>query len=297
MNISEVIKLASQRLQASSDSPQLDAELLLGIVLHKSRAQLYTHANNQINSEDLGIFEGLLEKRLKHVPIAYITGIREFWSLRLKVSPNTLVPRPETEILVEQSIARIPKDTDSRVLDLGTGTGAIILAIGNERPNAQLHATEISTDALDVAKDNGNRCKQIVRWYKGDWFSALNGNDIRILNNIETPELFDIIVSNPPYISLKEIHLTSPELNFEPDIALYSGPDGLDAIRIIIGSAKKYLLKGGWLILEHGLAQGEAVRQLFAKHGFAEISTASDLSGIPRVTAGRSPETIHEGVT
>ncbi len=291
MSIAELIKLASLRLADTSDSPRLDAELLLGMVLRKSRTQLYTYGDSPVATEDQALFAELLEKRIQHVPIAHITGLRDFWTLTLKVSPDTLVPRPETEILVEQALARIPQESAARVLDLGTGSGAVILAIGSERPHAELHATDLSADALEVAADNGACCEQMVHWYEGDWFAALT--DRMGLSRDASKPLFDVIVSNPPYISFEETGLTDPELQFEPDIALYSGNDGLDAIRVIIGSATNHLDAEGWLLLEHGLAQGEAIRQLFATHGFVEISTVFDLAGLPRITSGRSPRPTH----
>ena len=285
MQIAPLIKLASQRLADSSDSPRLDAELLLGMVLRKSRAQIYSCSNDEISAADQALFAELLEKRRNHLPIAHITGRREFWTLNLKVTPDTLVPRPETELLVEQALARIPEESSARVLDLGTGSGAAILAIGSERPNCPLYATDISREALEVAAENGACSKQQVNWYEGDWFAALTG---------EAPmRKFDIIVSNPPYIGIEESGLIDPELQFEPDIALYSGDDGLSAIRAIIQTAPEHLNAEGWLLLEHGFTQGEAIRALLADHNFVEISTMLDLAGRPRVTSGRMAATAH----
>ena len=285
MQIAPLIKLASQRLTDSSDSPRLDAELLLGMVLRKSRAQIYSCSDDEISEADQALFAELLEKRRNHVPIAHITGRREFWTLNLKVTPDTLVPRPETELLVEQALARIPKESPSRVLDLGTGSGAAILAIGSERPACSLYATDISREALEVAAENGACSKQQVNWYEGDWFAALP-------SEAAMPK-FDIILSNPPYIGFEESGLTDPELQFEPDIALYSGDDGLNAIRTIIHTAPQYLNAEGWLLLEHGLMQGEAIRALLADHNLVEILTIFDLAGLPRVTSGRMAATAH----
>lgn len=285
MQIAPLIKLASQRLADSSDSPRLDAELLLGMVLGKSRAQIYSCSDDKINAADQALFAKLLEKRRNRVPIAHITGNREFWTLNLKVTPDTLVPRPETELLVELTLAKIPKESSSRVLDLGTGSGAVILAIGSDRPHCHLHATDISRKALEIAAENAACSEQQVNWHEGDWFAALAG---------ETADPnFDIIVSNPPYIGLKENGLTDPELQFEPDLALYSGDDGLNAIRAIVQNAPQHLNAEGWLLLEHGFMQGEAIRALLADHRFVEISTMLDLAGLPRVTSGRMAPKAH----
>ena len=191
MQIAELIRLASQRLADTSASPRLDAELMLGLVLRKSRAQLYTYNDAIVNSDDQALFAELLQKRLNHVPIAHITGRREFWSLNLKVTPETLVPRPETEVLVEQALQRIPPDAPANVLDLGTGSGAVILAVGSERPQAHLYAIDLSAEALEVASENAACCEQHVNWYCGDWFNALPEHN--------TPK-FDVMVANPPYI-------------------------------------------------------------------------------------------------
>jgi len=284
MQIAELIRLASLRLADSSNSPRLDAELMLGLVLRKSRAQLYTYSDSIVNTDDQALFAELLRKRLNHVPIAHITGQREFWSLNLKVTPDTLVPRPETETLVEQALQRMPQDEVANVLDLGTGSGAVILAVGSERPQAHLYAIDVSNDALEVATENAACCEQHVNWYCGDWFNALPEHNA---------PLFDVIVSNPPYVGLTETGITDPELQFEPDIALYSGADGLDAIREIVRTSPEHLKPGGWLLLEHGLLQGEAIRTLFAEHGFVEITTVFDLSGLPRVSSAKRPMATH----
>jgi release factor glutamine methyltransferase len=281
MNVSELIRQASKQLDLVSDSPRLDAELLLGTVLRKSRAQLYSYGNMPVSQDDQLLFGELLHKRLGGMPVAHITGTKEFWSLPLKVTADTLVPRPETELLIEQALERIPEDENTKVLDLGTGSGAVILAIGSERPNAELHATDTSKDAIEVAEENSSSCRQSVRWYIGSWLEPVE------------KQKFDVIVSNPPYIGFEETGLTDPELQFEPDQALYSGDDGLDAIRLIVDGAPKNLNSSGWLLLEHGFAQGEAVRQLMAQHGFVEISTICDSAGHPRVSSGRIRAPLH----
>jgi len=281
MNISELVKAGTRVLSDSSDSPRLDAELLLGVVLRKSRTQLITYGDEAVGREDEQLFEELLAKRLQGQPVAHITGSREFWSIPFKVSSATLVPRPETELLVEQALSHIPIDEAVRVLDLGTGSGAIIIAIATERPHAELHATDVSEAALTIARNNGSRCDTKISWHCGSWYAPFHN------------ECFDIIVSNPPYIGTDETGVLDPELKFEPKQALYSGRDGLDDIRLIVSQAPAHLNPDGRLLLEHGYGQGEAVREIFAAHGFAEISTFCDLSGQPRVTAGRLPPARH----
>jgi len=282
MTIAELIRQATDQLSDSSDSPRLDAELLLGTVTHMSRAQLYARNSDAVSADDEALFNELLAKRRQGMPVAHITGRRDFWTLSLKVTPDTLVPRPETEVLVEQALLHIPEHDACRVLDLGTGSGAIILAIGSERPHADLNATDFSADALAVAEDNAACCEHSVNWYQGSWFDAL-----------DDAQTFDVIISNPPYIGLDETNMTDPELEFEPDRALYSGTDGLDDISQIVAMAPDYLTPSGWLLIEHGLMQGDAIRQLFASRGFVEINTVFDLAGLPRVTSGRLPAVSH----
>jgi len=275
MNISELIRAGATILSDISDSPRLDAELLLGVVLRRSRTQLITYGDETVGAEDERLFEELLAKRLEGQPVAHITGIREFWSIPLKVNAATLVPRPETEMLVEHSLQHIPSDAPVRVLDLGTGSGAIIIAISSERPHAVLHAVDASEDALSIARENGSRCESKINWHLGSWFTPV------------ADESFDLIVSNPPYIGTDETGVIDPELKFEPKQALYSGRDGLDDIILITSQAPQHLSDQGWLLIEHGYAQGEAVRELFVANNFVEVTTICDLAGLPRITSGR----------
>jgi len=277
--ISDLIRAAARVLEDVSDSPRLDAELLLGVVLRKSRTQLLTYGDEPVAPGDEELFGELLGKRLEGRPVAHITGTREFWSIPLKVDTHTLVPRPETELLVEHALLRT---TDSSsVLDLGTGSGAIIIAIASERPHARYTAIEQSAEALAIAKHNGACVEASINWLQGSWFEPVAG------------ERFDVIVSNPPYIGTDETGVIDPELKYEPKDALYSGRDGLDAIREIVAKAPEHLNNAGWLLFEHGYGQGEASREILAAHGFVEISTICDLAGLPRISSGRLPDLQH----
>ena len=261
---------AHERLDAA------DAELLLAQALGRSRTWLLAHADDVVAPGDAARFLALVERRAAGEPVAYLTGSRGFWTLDLAVTPATLVPRPETELLVELALARIPLDADTHVADLGTGSGAIALALAKERPRARVVATDASVEALDVARENAKRNGiGNVEFRHGDWLQPLAG------------ETFDLIASNPPYIALGDPHLGEGDLRFEPPTALSSGIDGLDAIRVIVRHAPAYLCAGGWLLLEHGWEQGEAVCALLRDAGFVEIATERDLEGRDRVTLGR----------
>jgi release factor glutamine methyltransferase len=253
-----------------------DAELLLAHALGRSRTWLLAHGDDDIAPDDAARFEALVERRTAGEPVAYLTGSRGFWTLDLAVTPATLIPRPETESLVELALERIPVGVEACVADLGTGSGAIALAIAKERPRARVLATDASSDALAVARENARRNGiGNVEFRHGDWFAPLVG------------ETFGLIASNPPYIALGDPHLGEGDLRFEPASALSSGSDGLDAIRSIVRDAPSYLRAGGWLLLEHGWEQGEAVRALLRDAGFVDIVTEHDLEGRERVSLGR----------
>jgi release factor glutamine methyltransferase len=255
-----------------------EADLLLAHALGRSRAWLLAHAGDDIAAPDAARFEALAERRLAGEPVAYLTGSRGFWTLDLAVTPATLVPRPETELVVELALARIPADADADVADLGTGSGAIALAIAKERPRARVVATDASAEALQVARGNAPRNGiDNVEFRHGDWFVPLAGVS------------FDLVAGNPPYIALGDPHLQEGDLRFEPASALSSGSDGLDAIRAIVRAAPAHLRAGGWLLLEHGLGQGEAVRALLRTAGLDDVATECDLEGRDRVTLGRFP--------
>jgi release factor glutamine methyltransferase len=254
---------------------RLEAELLLAHALGVDRAWFFAHAEDRPDTAGVLRFEALLARRAAGEPIAYILGRRDFWSLPLEVTPATLIPRPETELLVEQALARLPER--GRVLDLGTGSGAIALAIASERPDAEVVAVDASAAALAVARRNAERLGLgRVALLESDWYAALDARR------------FDLIVSNPPYIEASDPHLAQGDLRYEPASALASGADGLDDIRRIADGAERYLVEGGWLLLEHGWNQGRAVRDVLTTAGLADAFTVQDLEARDRVTGARS---------
>ena len=271
ISIETILKTARQRLAGSSQAV-LETEILLAHALDSSRSFLYAHPELVLSHDRIRKFEALLQKRLAGTPIAYLTGKREFWSLPLEVTPDTLIPRPETELLVETALESIPLESPCRVVDLGTGSGAIALAIASERPAAEVVAVDISEEALMVARANAARLEiGNVRFVKGNWYSQLEGD-------------FDIIVSNPPYIMADDEHLDLGDVRFEPRRALAAGPDGLDSIREIIAGCQSALGKNGYLLLEHGYNQGVAVRELLLGAGMQNIKTLQDLELRDRVS-------------
>ncbi len=254
-----------------------EAELLLLHVLRQPRSWLFAHADDVPGMDVQTAFSALVERRAAGEPVAYLTGRRGFWSLDLEVSPATLIPRAETELLVELALQRLPSDAACRMADLGTGSGAIALALACERPRARVVATDASADALAVAQRNAQRhAIGNVSFVHGDWLAPLAG------------QRFDLIVSNPPYIEAADPHLAQGDLRFEPASALASGPDGLDDIRRIVRDARSHLHHGGWLLFEHGWNQGEAARALLAEAGYDDVFSAQDLERRDRVSGGRS---------
>ena len=261
---------ATQRL-----GERIDAEILLLHVLGKPRSWLIAHADDVMDRDVQTAYASLVERRVAGEPVAYITGRRGFWSFELEVTPATLIPRPETELLVELVLARLPYAAGGAVADLGTGSGAIALAIAHERPGAQVVATDASAKALAVAQRNASSLGVLnVAFAQGDWLTPLAGRR------------FNLIVSNPPYIEAADPHLGQGDLRFEPADALASGSDGLDAIRRIVGDAREHLEVGGWLLFEHGWNQGEAARALLHAAGYAEVVTVQDLERRDRVSGG-----------
>lgn len=251
-----------------------DAEWLLAHVLGKPRSWLFGFGDKGVDADVASRFDALVQRREAGEPVAYLTGRRGFWTFELAVSPATLVPRPETERLVELALQRLPAGQPLRIADLGTGSGGIALALASERPSAQVIATDASADALAVARANAQALRlPNVEFRQGDWFGCLQG------------ERFDLIASNPPYIETGDPHLE--DLRHEPAAALASGADGLDAIRSIVAGAPAHLHDGAWLLLEHGWGQGAAVRALLAATGFTGVATEQDLEGRDRVTLGR----------
>lgn len=278
MSMQPPLRLDAALRAARARIDRADAECLLAHALGRSRSWLFAHGDDALDGAVVARFDALVARRSEGEPVAYLVGHRGFRNLDLAVTPETLIPRPETELLVELALARIPPDSDACVADLGTGTGAIALAIAVERPRAHVVATDRSDAALAVARGNAAAHGiDNVEFRSGDWLVPLAG------------ERFDLIASNPPYIADDDPHLSQGDLRFEPCAALSSGHDGLDAIRSIIRDAPAHLRDGGWLLLEHGHDQGEAVRALLLHAGFAEVETAQDLEARDRVGLGRWP--------
>jgi len=273
-SIRQLLDAATREL--SSASPRLDAEVLLAACLGKPRSHLHAWPERPVPAEQHAQFLDWIRRRAAGEPVAHLTGQREFWSLELAVSPATMVPRPETETLVALALARIPADRPAAVADLGTGCGAIALAVAHERPHAEITATDISSAALEIAGHNARRLGiRNVRFVRGTWCAALP----------DRPQ--DCILSNPPYIAAADPHLETGDVGHEPRSALAAGPRGLDALREIVPCARGHLLEGGWLLVEHGHDQGDAVLRLFRESGYREVSDHADDCGICRVTTGR----------
>ncbi|UXA52140.1 peptide chain release factor N(5)-glutamine methyltransferase [Xanthomonas prunicola] len=268
----QVLRRAAERIE------RCDAEALLLHALGRDRAWLFMHGRDAVPPSVAQAFEALVQRREAGEPVAYLTGSRGFWTLDLAVSPATLIPRADTELLVELALERLDTSPGRRAADLGTGSGAIALAIASERPQSQLIATDASAAALGMARRNADRHSlPNVDFRLGNWFAPLAG------------EAFDLIASNPPYIAAHDPHLQQGDLRYEPGSALASGSDGLDDIRLIVADAPVHLLPGGWLLLEHGWDQGAAVRALLAAAGFDTVATYQDLEQRDRVTLGRKP--------
>lgn len=272
--LNKILNTSIQQL-SNSDTPRLDAEILLCHVLQKNRSYLYTWPQKQLTDDQYEQFQILLSQRIKSEPIAYLIGYKEFWSLNLQVTKDTLIPRPDTELLIEQALARLSPDSSDRIIDLGTGTGAIALAIAKERPHCHIIATDKSLAALQVAQNNAQQLEIYnLEFIVSDWFSS----------KLEPARL---IVSNPPYISINDPHLTQGDVQHEPHSSLVSGIDGLTDIRKIILQSHNYLLNQGWLLLEHGYNQAEQVYNLFVENAYQSVTSYNDLAGQPRVTAGQ----------
>ena len=275
--VAQALRVARADLrEVETSSPLFIAELLLAHVIQQPRSYLKAGPERTLTAGQWAQFQLLIERRVRGEPVAYLTGRREFWSLDLEVNSATLIPRAETERLVELALQRIPVNATWRIADLGTGSGAIALAIAHERPGCLVLATDASPSALAVAQANAARLRiDNVQFQQGEWFAALLG------------EIFDVIVSNPPYVAEHDIHLQQGDLRFEPQLALSSGIDGLHDIRRIVQGAPAHLYDGGWLLVEHGYDQQAAVLDLFSMRGFAEVCGHADAAGIPRVASGR----------
>ncbi len=274
----QIASLRQQLIQrfSDSDSAALDADCLLCAVLSCTRTYLRTWPEQELTPEQVEQAEQLAVRRAQGEPVAYILGVREFWSLPLQVSPATLIPRPDTEALVEWALTLLSdKGQGQKALDLGTGTGAIALALKSEMPALSMWALEREPAALDLARRNAARLGFQVNFLASNWFAALNERN------------FQLIVSNPPYIDAADPHLSQGDVRFEPHTALVAEEDGLADIRQIIEQAPDYLAPGGWLLLEHGWQQAEAVRELLLARGFHAVITRQDLGGQERVSGGQ----------
>jgi len=282
-NTSVAILLSRAIAQLGTEN-RADAELLLAHALDRPRAWLYAHADDSVADDARMRFDDLIARRKYGEPVAQLIGRQGFWSLELRITHDVLIPRADTELLVGCALAALPADASRRVLDLGTGSGAIALAIASERPFAEIVAVDSSSAALAVAQSNVRALglTSRVRCVHGDWFAPLG--DQRF-----DDQGFDVIVSNPPYLADDDPHIEQGDLRFEPRAALASGSDGLDAIRAIVGSAPAHLLADGWLMIEHGWEQGADVRALFEAADFVEVATHRDIEARERATCGRRP--------
>lgn len=279
INIGKALEQALYLLNQADPEARLNAELLLSHVLKKNRAYLYAHPEELMDPTLHEQYQQLIKKRVQGTPMAYLIGTREFWSLPLKVNEHTLIPRHETERLVELALELIDNNSETQILDLGTGSGAIALALATERPNWKITACDFSAEALEVAKENAkNLGITNIVFYHSNWFNKI-------------PDLhFHAILSNPPYIAAQDPHLQQGDLRFEPLNALASGQDGLADLQYIIKNSYNYLLPNGLLLLEHGYDQKNAVRAILNKIGYANIHCWQDIQGHDRVSGGWRPE-------
>ena len=261
-------------LQRELPLDPLENRILLCHALGISRVGLITQSERELGADEAARLAALVQRRLDGEPIAYIVGQREFFGLPFQVSPAVLIPRPDTELIVELTLERLP--ARGRLLDMGTGSGAIAVAVAHTRPDAQVSALDVSDDALAVARANADANSARVRFLRSDWFAALGDE-----------EVFDVVASNPPYIASGDEHLAQGDLRFEPVDALTDHADGLSDLRTIIAGAARHLVAGGWLLLEHGYDQAAAVRTLLAEAGYLEAQSWRDLAGIERVSGGR----------
>ncbi len=272
--IKEGIEAYTDELKSHSETPRLDAELLIAAITEQPRTQLVAYPERQLTAAEEKQLKKYVNRRSKGEPIAYILGHKEFWSLDFHVTPDVLIPRPETEMLVEWALNNLPEKETCRVADLGTGSGAIAIALADERPNWIIDATDISKKALKVAKQNADWYRVAnVNFYCGQWCQALPGKN------------YHAILGNPPYIASHDEHLQN--LHYEPRSALSAGEDGLDAIRIIIREAKTYLSENGWLVLEHGYDQSDKIVELMKQNNYRDVKDYPDLAHMPRMIVGR----------
>jgi release factor glutamine methyltransferase len=277
--IDQALRWARAQIEACSDSARLDAEVLLAHCLDKPRSFLYSHPEVVLDDASWQQFQKLVERRLEPTPIAYLLGSREFYSLNFISGPQALVPRPETELLVELALQQLPSQLPLRVCDLGTGTGIIAITLKKERPRAQVYATDVDPACLELARENARRHAVDIEWIEADWYRGL-----------PTALMFDLIVSNPPYIAAEHPFLAQGDLPAEPGLALTPGSTGLEALQQIIAGAHRYLVAGGYLLLEHGYDQQAAVAELLRAHAFEDIRCEFDLNDLPRASIAKRVE-------
>lgn len=275
MNIQQALQYAVQNISNTSSSANLDAQVLLSYILDCNSAHLAAWPEKELNLQQIESFQKLITQRQQGSPVAHLTGQREFWSLNFKVNNTTLIPRPETETLIEFILEKFGKKETLTLLDMGTGTGAIAITLASEKPDWTITASDISSAAITLAKENGTTLRtKNVTFLQSDWFTNI------------PQQTFDIIVSNPPYISTDDPHLKKGDVRFEPESALTSGKTGMDDIEYLCSQAKNYLAKNGWLIVEHGYNQKTAAAECFAKNNYKNICQKNDLAGHCRMTAG-----------
>lgn len=281
MSLDALLKQAAQRLQAAgSASPRIDAEVLLSHVLGRDRTWLYTWGDKACSLWEQARFDALVAARAQGTPVAYLTGEREFWGLRLATAPETLIPRPDTETVVELALSRATLSS-GRLLDLGSGTGAIALAFASEQPRWQVVGVDVREEAVALASRNAKSLAITnAQFLKSDWFSALETLE-------EADRRFEIIVSNPPYIAADDPHLAEGDVRFEPRSALVADADGMADLLYLVHAAQHYLMASGWLLLEHGYAQADKVREALTSAGYQNVESVRDLGGHERVTLGR----------
>lgn len=271
--VAELLAAGAETIGEASDTPALDARLLLQAVLDRDHAWLITHDTDPVDAVDAKRFTEWTRRRARSEPVAYIIERKAFWTIELKVTPDVLVPRPETELLVERALDKIPLSEAVNVLDLGTGSGAVALAIAAERPLCKVTATDASAAALKIAEQNKALLGlRNIDFQQGDWYDAVGKHR------------FTVIACNPPYVP--DSHYAAA-LSYEPEESLFAGPTGLDALKIVIGGAAEHLEQGGWLLVEHGYDQEAAVQEVFRQAGFGSITTGRDDAGHPRITEGR----------
>ncbi|EIC31004.1 peptide chain release factor N(5)-glutamine methyltransferase [Methylomicrobium album] len=275
--ITTLLRNAVSELSASSDSAALDAEILLCLTLEKPRSYLRAWPDRKPEPQQIRQFQALLRQRLQGTPIAYLTGRREFWSREFRVTPDVLIPRPETERLIEISLSLLPQDRPAKIIDLGTGSGIIAITLAKELPQAAVTATDFSQAALEIAKYNAEQHDAAqIRFLHSNWFASV------------PQTAFDLVISNPPYIAENDVHLGRGDVRFEPRSALTAPSQGLADIRTIARDARRYLRPGGHLLIEHGYDQEAAVQAIFRDAGYDRVQTYKDLSGQPRASHGRN---------